>query len=232
MVSQRRRARARPRRAQGPEDGSRERLLAAAAHEFAARGFDGAKVDRIAARARVNKAMLYYHFDHKLALYREVLRDVFGGAAQAVEALQDEARDPVDQVCAFVAAVAHNAVTRPHFPPIWLREMAEGGRHLDEAVVGDMRRVMITLARILDAGRRAGCFRHVHPLIAQMTIVAPLLFFVASEPVRTRLRDQAPFPLTGVTLDAVIAHVQQATLSALLTTEPTPGRMAPRRSHA
>src|SRR6476646_3657793 len=100
---------------------TRDRLIAAAAKEFAARGFDGAKVDRIAARARVNKAMLYYHFRHKAALYREVLRDVFGAAAEAVEAARDRGGDPERQLSAFIAAVAGSAVTRPHFPSIWLR---------------------------------------------------------------------------------------------------------------
>ena len=52
---------------------SRERIFAAAAREFAARGFAGANVDRIAAAARVNKAMIYYHFRSKAALYREIL---------------------------------------------------------------------------------------------------------------------------------------------------------------
>ena len=41
---------------------SPDAILAAAALEFAERGFAGARVDRIARRARVNKAMLYYHF--------------------------------------------------------------------------------------------------------------------------------------------------------------------------
>src|SRR5258708_29863028 len=109
MVSQKR---ASPRRAEG----SRARLLAAAAQEFAARGFDGAKVDRIAARARVNKAMLYYHFKHKAALYREVLRDVFGAAAAAVEAVPDRGGAPELQLRAFIAAIAGGAVTPPHFP--------------------------------------------------------------------------------------------------------------------
>jgi TetR/AcrR family transcriptional regulator len=199
----------------GRAEGSRARLLAAAAQEFAARGFDGAKVDRIAARARVNKAMLYYHFRHKAALYREVLRDVFGAAAEAVEAVRGRGGDPEDQLRAFVAAVAGSAVTRPHFPSIWLREMAEGGRHLDESVVAQMRRVMMTLAGILAAGEQAGAFRHIHPLIAQMNIVAPLLFFAASAPVRARLRDRAPFPIADVTAAAVLEHVQNATLSAL-----------------
>ncbi len=159
--------------------------------------------------------MLYYHFAHKAALYREVLRDVFGAAAEAVEAVRDRGGDPEQQLRAFIAAVADSAVARPHFPSIWLREMAEGGRHLNDPVVAQMRRVMVTLAGILEAGRRTGTFRRVHPLIAQMGIVAPLLFFAASAPVRSRLRARAPFPLAEVTPQAVLDHVQNATLAAL-----------------
>jgi len=63
------RAAAQPKRVRDA-DVSRARVFAAAAEEFALRGFDGAKVDRIAERAGVNKAMLYYHFTDKAALYR------------------------------------------------------------------------------------------------------------------------------------------------------------------
>ena len=52
---------------------SPDRILAAAALEFAERGYAGARVDRIARRARVNKAMLYYHFGSKQGLYRTLL---------------------------------------------------------------------------------------------------------------------------------------------------------------
>src|SRR5437868_3160735 len=94
---------------------SRRRLLEAAAAEFAALGFDGAKVDRIAARARVNKAMLYYHFTNKAALYREVLRDVFGSTADAVEAAAS-AGAADERLRAFIAAIVRSAISRPHFP--------------------------------------------------------------------------------------------------------------------
>ncbi|HEV3484574.1 MAG TPA: TetR/AcrR family transcriptional regulator, partial [Vicinamibacterales bacterium] len=69
------------------ETGSRDRLLAAAAAEFAARGFAGANVDRIARAARVNKAMIYYHFKSKAALYREILQDMFEAVGVGVLAL-------------------------------------------------------------------------------------------------------------------------------------------------
>lgn len=53
---------------------SRERILKAALRDFAAKGFAGARVDAIAARARINKRMLYHYFGNKEGLFREVLR--------------------------------------------------------------------------------------------------------------------------------------------------------------
>src|SRR5271154_5010195 len=51
-----------------------ERILSAALHEFAAKGFAGARVDAIARRAGINKRMLYHYFGDKEALFRAVLR--------------------------------------------------------------------------------------------------------------------------------------------------------------
>src|SRR5438128_603491 len=53
---------------------TRERILAAAFKEFAAKGFAGARVDGIARRAAINKRMLYHYFGDKEGLFREVLR--------------------------------------------------------------------------------------------------------------------------------------------------------------
>jgi AcrR family transcriptional regulator len=52
---------------------TRDRILAAALAEFSAEGFAGARVARIARRARVNKRMLYHYFGNKEDLFREIL---------------------------------------------------------------------------------------------------------------------------------------------------------------
>lgn len=52
--------------------GTQDRILAAALAEFAAEGFAGARVARIARRARVNKRMLYHYFGNKEDLFREI----------------------------------------------------------------------------------------------------------------------------------------------------------------
>src|SRR4029450_7485034 len=53
-------------------EGTRARILAAALAEFSAEGFAGARVARIARRARTNKRMLYHYFGNKEDLFREI----------------------------------------------------------------------------------------------------------------------------------------------------------------
>jgi TetR/AcrR family transcriptional regulator len=198
-----------------PNGTSRERLLAAAAAEFAAKGFDGAKVDRIAARARINKAMLYYHFHSKAALYRDILRQMFGTVAGAVTAVHEQGGPADVQLRRFIEAIARAAEGSPHFPAMWLREIAEGGRHLDESIVLEMRRVIETLGRILLAGRHAGIFGPVNPFVTQIGIVAPLMFFSASKPIRERFRHLVPAQVVAPRREDIVAHVQATTLAAL-----------------
>jgi AcrR family transcriptional regulator len=53
-------------------EATQQRLLDAAAEEFAARGIAGARVDRIAQAARSNKAQIYHYFGSKDALFEAV----------------------------------------------------------------------------------------------------------------------------------------------------------------
>jgi len=196
---------------------TRDRLLAAARDEFASRGFDGAKVDRIAARARVNKAMLYYHFPGKTALYRTILLELFSGVAAAVAAVRQGGGTPDAQLRGFIEAVADRGLAHPQFPRMWLREIADGGRHLSPPIIAPMRTVVGTLAAILADGCAAGVFRPVNPFVTQVGIVGPLLFFMATAPVRERFRRLAPI---AVRRDEVVAHVLAATLAAVAVTPP------------
>lgn len=54
---------------------SKDRILAAAREEFASSGFAGARVQRIARRAGVNKQLLYYYFGSKELLYKAVVAE-------------------------------------------------------------------------------------------------------------------------------------------------------------
>ena len=60
---------------------TRHKILAAAVDEFAARGYAGARVDRISASAGVNKRMIYHHFGNKLGVFEAALADQVSGVA-------------------------------------------------------------------------------------------------------------------------------------------------------
>jgi AcrR family transcriptional regulator len=60
----------------GDAEATRRRLLDAAAREFAEYGIAGARVDRIAAAAKSNKAQIYHYFTNKDGLFDAVMREL------------------------------------------------------------------------------------------------------------------------------------------------------------
>ncbi|MFS8096285.1 TetR family transcriptional regulator [Lentzea alba] len=56
------------------KEATKAKLLEAALEEFARYGIAGARVDRIAAKAGCNKAMIYAYFGSKEGLFEELLR--------------------------------------------------------------------------------------------------------------------------------------------------------------
>jgi AcrR family transcriptional regulator len=194
---------------------SKGRILAAAAKEFAAHGYAGANVDRIARAARLNKAMIYYHFASKAALYRDILNDMFAAVQRRVADVAASADAPAAKLRRYVEAIAVEAEARPHFPPIWLRELADGGRHIDQATRRHVRGVLAALQAILDEGARAGAFRRVNLIILHGGIIAPLMFFFATAGVRRRLLRGVPLAGADLSTAAVVAHIQQLALAQL-----------------
>jgi AcrR family transcriptional regulator len=199
-----------------PASDSRARIVAAAAKEFAARGYAGANVDRIARAARLNKAMIYYHFHSKAALYREILSDMFGAVRARVIDVAAADASPADKIRRYVEVIAAAAEARPHFPPIWLRELAEGGEHIDEATLRYVRGVLAALGEILEEGIRSGCFQPVNPVLLHGGVIAPLMFFLASAGVRRKLNRGGRLGAgASVSTAEIVAHIQQLALAQL-----------------
>jgi AcrR family transcriptional regulator len=193
---------------------SKARVFAAAAREFAAHGYAGANMDRIARAARLNKAMIYYHFGSKAALYRAILVDMFDDVGQRVRDVAQSAASPEEKIRGFVAAIAEAAAAHPHFPPIWLRELAEGARHVDSATLTYARDVLATLGAIMQEGCAAGRFSPANPLMVHAGIVAPLMFFFVTHGIRAKLA-RAGVRQVHITRQAVVGHVQRIALAVL-----------------
>ena len=170
-----------------PATVSPDRILAAAALEFAERGYAGARVDRIARRARVNKAMLYYHFGSKRALYRALLRQVFSGAADRLQTIAQSVAPADQKVERAIAAMAEFIAEHAFFPAIMLREVADGGAHLDRDTLKALASVPLAIGAIVRQGTAEDRLRPIHPIAAYFTMFAPIIMFLAGEPIRKEL---------------------------------------------
>jgi AcrR family transcriptional regulator len=193
-------------------------IFQAATVEFSERGYDAAGVDRIARRAGINKAMLYYHFGSKRALYIEVLRDMFRAVGARARVIADGPGPATDKLDSWVATIVGEAAARPWFPPIMLRELASGAPHFDPETFGMMNTVFTAVRDIILQGQREGSFRDADPLLTHLTIMPPILIFFARE--RVLAHNQVDAGLAAPRpLDEFVRHMQ-ASARGMLRKEP------------
>src|ERR1700693_6458464 len=102
----------------GQPEESRAAILRAAAQEFAEHGIAGARTDAIARAARVNKALLYYYFEDKDALYEAVLDHVFSGLRARVMPVLESKLPPRQKMLEYLGAYFDYIAANPRFPRV------------------------------------------------------------------------------------------------------------------
>jgi TetR/AcrR family transcriptional regulator len=107
------------------DSGTRQKIVEAAREEFAKHGLDGARVDRIAKCASVNKAMLYYHFRSKENLYEAVIKDFFSIIGGRIHQQIINATSMEEALAGLANVHASVMAEFPNVRPIMLRELAE-----------------------------------------------------------------------------------------------------------
>lgn len=103
---------------------ARPKLLEAAIHEFAQKGFDGATTAGIARRAKVPQPLVHHHFGSKEELFRTVLDVLFDELRTSVLG-DDPPGDPIAMLRRFVLFTSR----RPELARIWMIESDRRGPH-------------------------------------------------------------------------------------------------------
>ena len=191
---------------------TRDAIFDSAASLFATGGFDGVSVDDLAREAGVNKAMIYYHFADKLALYRAVLAEGLSRMGATVSGIATSADAPPKKLDRFIEAFVRMTETRPWMPALMLREISEGAPRLDADTMSHMRVVIASFAAILTQGQESGVFRRVHPILAYESVIGPIIINAARERVAaqpSRQHDNFPM-LVAISHDEVINHSQES----------------------
>jgi AcrR family transcriptional regulator len=152
--------------------------------------------------------MIYYHFRSKRALYTTVLRAVFTAMGDRLSAIATSEAAPADKMDRFVSTFVLEGQTLSHVAPIMLREIAEGGRRLDEETFTVMVRVVRAMTGIVEEGRATGQFAAVDPLLLYLTTVWPIVVYLATAPIRSAVARVAHVDVHRLDPERFIRHLQ------------------------
>lgn len=184
-------------------DRTRARILEAATGEFARYGLGGARVDRIAARAKANKRMLYYYFGDKEGLFLAALEDRYAHIRNAERSLRLEHLDPRDAVRRLVEFTWDYFLEHPEFMTLLNSENLHKGRHVRRSRrVPEMHSPLVALLRaVLRRGEAQGLFRKgVDPVQLYISIAGEGYFYLSNRYTLSRIFDRdlmAPRALAG-----------------------------------
>ena len=171
----------------GRPEQSRADIMQAAVREFAQEGVAGARTDAIARSAGVNKALLYYYFKDKEAIYRAVLEQVFGGVRAAIHSALAQPLSPREKLARYVCAHFDYIASNPLYPRIVQAEFLRAGHgdpsRLERLAKQYFRPVFQDLSALLKEGAESGDFRRVDPLHFIPSMISVIVFYFTTAPV-------------------------------------------------
>ncbi|MEU0794999.1 TetR/AcrR family transcriptional regulator [Amycolatopsis sp. NPDC005961] len=164
-------------------DRTRAEILDTAAREFAEKGFDGARVDEIAAKTRTTKRMIYYYFTNKDQLFVEVLERAYTVIRSLEQDLDVDHLDPAEAIRQLAGLTFDHHESHPDFVRLVSIENIHRAEHIarSTALSNLANPALDVLTRILARGREAGQFREdVDALDVHMAISAFCVFRTAN----------------------------------------------------
>lgn len=161
---------------------TRAAILEAATAEFALHGFEGASVNEVAARAAINKRMLYHYFGNKESLFLAVLENTYARIRSAEKELRLTHLEPPEAVRRLVLFTWDYFVAHPEFLSLLNTENMHRARHLRRSQnVREMHSPLAgTLATLLERGAASGAFRPGVDPVQLYVSIAGLGFFYLS----------------------------------------------------
>lgn len=185
-------------------DPLRHRLILEATHQFVARGFDGASMREIADACGVTKAALYYHYQSKA----DLLRDIVSHYLDAVSAVVSRGREAAPQASGQLRAIVAELFDLPPESRAVIRLAMHDLRHLndaDRATFGAAyhERFLQPLADVIQTGIASGEFTARDPATTVWIILGMLYPFLSSPPISTdepqTMQDLLDVLLNGLT---------------------------------
>ncbi len=113
---------------QPPGDTTEQKIFDAAHEVFTQKGMDGAKMQEIADRAGINKALLHYYYRSKEKLYETVARAILGKALPALRQVIEGEQPLEEKIRRFIETYI-DIISKNTFIPLFI--ISEINKHPD-----------------------------------------------------------------------------------------------------
>lgn len=179
---------AEPRRRQ--PDVTRNAILQAALVEFASEGLAGARMDAIADAAGVNKALLYYYFTDKEALYGAVLDRFFEKLIHRIVTVCNQPGTAGERFLAYARTHFDSIAESPYYAHIFMSELMGASRggspHLDRIFQKYMQPIGALVFGLVQEGVNSREFRRVDPNQFLPSAIGAIVHYFLTAPVRQK----------------------------------------------
>lgn len=135
---------------------TRQDILRSAEKHFAARGYEGARLEDIGSDLGIGRPLILYHFGSKRDLYDEVLNEVFMDIAEQVGAVVGAEGPLISRMQAAVGLSIEYLAGRPAVANLILRESVNADPDVRERVRETAKPAMELLAASFEEGKRTG----------------------------------------------------------------------------
>ncbi|MGD0681578.1 MAG: TetR/AcrR family transcriptional regulator [Terracidiphilus sp.] len=177
-------------------DHTRARILVAAVRQFSSNGLAGARTEQIAEEAGVNKALLYYYFQSKDALYAAALESVAEGVRATSMAVLETKASAGER---FLLSALHHfdrIHTNPGFQSLMQQEMIRLHRGeanaLSTLVAKVFRPLMERMQQVLEEGISNGELISVDPSQIRYAALGANVFYFLSAPLMRMIQGTDP----------------------------------------
>jgi len=177
-------------------DHTRSRILDAAVREFSENGLAGARTEQIAEIAGVNKALLYYYFKSKEALYRAALETVAQRVLEMSLSALTPDHSPGEQIVQFALNHFDHIHSQRAFQSLMQQEMVRlhrGEENSFSSIVEKVfRPMMFRIRDLLTEGMRDGELVQADEWQVMYAALGANVFYFLSAPVVGIMSDANP----------------------------------------
>lgn len=164
------------------DETTEQRILSAAKKIFLSKGLDGARMQDIADKAGINKAMLHYYFRSKDKLFETIFEDVAKNFMPLVAEIFESDKPLFKKIETFCCTYIDQMKQTPYLPVFVLSEAHKRPEVFIKKMMGNRKPPVDIFFKQVQEEIKQGIIKPVHPVQLFLNIISMCVFPFMAKP--------------------------------------------------